>query len=73
MLDVDSTWTLLARKGVDAKHLDTRRFQIEKICRGLKVFPQIVGCGMIRRFLDWVHRADQLRGRLRALSSSSSA
>ena len=52
VLDVDSTWTLLAMKGVDAEHLDTRRFQIEEICRGLKVFPQIVGCGMIRRF--WI-------------------
>ena len=33
MLDVDSTWTLLATKGVDAEHLDTRRFQIEEVCQ----------------------------------------
>ena len=52
MLDVDSSWTLLAVKGVDAELRDTRRFQIEEICRGLKVFPQIVGYGMIRRF--WI-------------------
>ena len=32
-----------AKKGVDAEHLDTRRFQIEEICRDLKVFPQMVG------------------------------
>ena len=33
VLDVDSSWTLLAMKGVDAEHLDTRRFQIEEICQ----------------------------------------
>ena len=33
----------LGMKGVDAEHLDTRRFQIEEICRDLKVFPQMVG------------------------------
>jgi HK97 family phage portal protein len=40
---MDSTWTPLAMKGVDSEHLDTRRFQIEEICRDLKVFPQMVG------------------------------
>ncbi|WP_425067840.1 phage portal protein [Reyranella sp.] len=43
VLDMDSTWTPLGMKGVDAEHLDTRRFQIEEICRDLKVFPQMVG------------------------------
>lgn len=43
VLDMDSTWTPLAMKGVDSEHLDTRRFQIEEICRDLKVFPQMVG------------------------------
>ncbi len=43
VLDMESTWTPLAMKGVDAEHLDTRRFQIEEICRDLKVFPQMVG------------------------------
>jgi HK97 family phage portal protein len=45
VLDMDSTWTPLGMKGVDAEHLDTRRFQIEEICRDLKVFPQMVGYG----------------------------
>ena len=40
---MDSSWTPLGMKGVDAEHLDTRRFQIEEICRDLKVFPQMVG------------------------------
>ena len=54
---LDSSWTLFALKGADAEHLDTRRFQIEEICRGLQVFPQIVGCGMIRRFwIEYVAR-----------------
>lgn len=36
-------WTQIAMSGVDAQHLETRRFQIEEICRGLGVFPVIVG------------------------------
>lgn len=36
-------WTQLSMTGVDAQHLETRRFQIEEICRGLGVFPVIVG------------------------------
>ena len=43
VLDMESTWTPLGMKGVDAEHLDTRRFQSEEICRDLKVFPQMVG------------------------------
>jgi HK97 family phage portal protein len=29
--------------GVDAQHIETRRFQIEEICRAFRVFPQMVG------------------------------
>jgi phage portal protein BeeE len=29
--------------GVDAQHLETRKHQIEEICRSLRVFPQMVG------------------------------
>jgi HK97 family phage portal protein len=43
VLDQDATWTPMAMTGVDAQHLETRRFQIEEICRGLKVFPQMIG------------------------------
>lgn len=42
VLDVDATWTPLAMTGVDAQHLETRRFQIEEICRAMRVFPQMV-------------------------------
>lgn len=43
VLDMDATWTPINMKGVDAQHLETRRFQIEEICRDLGVFPQMVG------------------------------
>lgn len=36
-------WTQLSMTGVDSQHIETRRFQIEEICRGIGVFPQIVG------------------------------
>ena len=38
-------WTQLSMTGVDSQHLETRRFQIEEICRSIGVFPQIVGHG----------------------------
>jgi HK97 family phage portal protein len=42
VLDVESTWTPLGMNGVDSQHLETRRFQIEEICRAMRVFPQMV-------------------------------
>lgn len=42
VLDQNAKWTPFAMSGVDAQHLDTRRFQIEEICRDLGVFPQMV-------------------------------
>ncbi|MGH6755405.1 MAG: phage portal protein, partial [Bradyrhizobium sp.] len=43
VLDNGAKWTPFMMTGVDAQHLDTRRFQIEEICRDLGVFPQMVG------------------------------
>jgi len=43
VLDQEATWTPFTMKGVDAQHMETRRFQIEEICRDLGVFPQMVG------------------------------
>lgn len=43
VLDQSAKWTPFGMTGVDAQHLDTRRFQIEEICRDLGVFPQMVG------------------------------
>lgn len=43
VLDADATWTPMSMSGVDNQHLDTRKFQIEEICRAMRVFPQMVG------------------------------
>lgn len=42
VVDADATWTPLGMKGVDAEHIATRQFQIEEICRAMRVFPQMV-------------------------------
>lgn len=42
VLDVDADWKPMAMTGVDTQHLETRRFQIEEICRSMRVFPQLV-------------------------------
>lgn len=36
-------WNQTAMTGVDAQHLETRRFQIEEICRTVGVFPPAIG------------------------------
>jgi HK97 family phage portal protein len=33
----------LTMTSVDAQHIETRKMQIEEICRGIKIFPQMVG------------------------------
>jgi HK97 family phage portal protein len=43
VLDNKATWTPTAQTGVDAQHVETRRLQIEEICRGYSVFPIMVG------------------------------
>jgi HK97 family phage portal protein len=42
VLDQAAKWESMAMTGVDAQHLETRRFQIEEVCRALRVFPQMV-------------------------------
>jgi HK97 family phage portal protein len=43
IIDRSAKWTSTAVSGVDAQHLETRRFQVEEICRGYGVFPIMVG------------------------------
>lgn len=43
ILDKGATFSPMGMTGVDSQHLDTRRFQIEEICRHFRVFPQMVG------------------------------
>jgi HK97 family phage portal protein len=42
ILDRGAKWTQQAMTGVDAQHLETRRFQIEEVGRALRVFPQML-------------------------------
>lgn len=43
VLDRNAKWQNLSVSGVDAQHLETRRFQVEEICRAYSVFPIMVG------------------------------
>lgn len=42
ILDRSAKYVPMAMSGVDAQHLETRRFQIEEICRILRVLPIMV-------------------------------
>jgi HK97 family phage portal protein len=43
ILDRAAKFTSQTMSGVDAQHLETRRFQIEEVCRALRVYPQMIG------------------------------
>lgn len=43
ILDNGFKYTPMAVTGVDAQHLETRRFQVEEICRAFGVFPIMIG------------------------------
>lgn len=43
LLDRGAKWVGTALSGVDAQHVETRRLQIEEICRNYGVFPIMVG------------------------------
>lgn len=43
VLDRGAKWFQQQMSGVDAQHLETRRFQIEEICRVMRVMPIMVG------------------------------
>lgn len=43
ILDRSAKFTPTSMTGVDSQHLETRRHQIEEICRSFKVFPQMIG------------------------------
>lgn len=43
ILDRSAKWLSMAMTGVDAQHLETRRFQIEEVCRAFRVMPIMVG------------------------------
>jgi HK97 family phage portal protein len=43
LLDRNAKWITAGMTGVDAQHVETRRLQIEEICRGFGVFPIMIG------------------------------
>lgn len=43
VVDLGAKYERLAMTGVDAQHLETRRHQVEEICRIFRVFPLLVG------------------------------
>lgn len=43
VLDGGMAYSPLTMTGVDAQHLETRRFQVEEICRAFDVFPIMIG------------------------------
>lgn len=43
ILDRGGKWISTAMSGIDAQHIETRKFQIEEICRAFRVMPLMVG------------------------------
>lgn len=43
LLDSGLSFTPWTMTGVDGQHLETRKFQIEEVCRLFRVFPQMIG------------------------------
>lgn len=43
ILDRAGKFIPTAMTGVDAQHLESRKFQLEEICRSFRVFPQMIG------------------------------
>lgn len=42
VVDRGAKWLSMAMTGVDAQHLETRRFQVEEVCRAMGVMPIMV-------------------------------
>ncbi len=42
VVDRSAKWLSMAMSGVDAQHLETRRFQVEEVCRAMGVAPIMV-------------------------------
>jgi len=43
VLDQGAKFAQMSMTGVDSQHLETRRHQIEEVCRFMRVFPQMAG------------------------------
>jgi len=79
ILDRSAKWQQVSMSGVDAQHLETRKFQIEEVCRALRVFPIMIGhadktatyasaeqmflAHVVHTLLPWVRRVEQVFAR----------
>lgn len=43
VLDQAAKFERMSMTGVDSQHLETRKYQVEEVCRAMRVFPQMVG------------------------------
>ena len=43
VLDRAAKWTQMSMSGVDSQHLETRKHQVEEVCRGFRVMPIMIG------------------------------
>lgn len=43
LVDRDAKWTPMSLNGVDAQHVETRKHQVEEVCRAYGVLPIMVG------------------------------
>ncbi|CAN7599588.1 phage portal protein [Bosea sp. LjRoot237] len=43
VIDAGFKWTPQMMTGVDAQHLETRKFQVEQVCHAIGVFPPMIG------------------------------
>jgi HK97 family phage portal protein len=43
VLDRGGKWIQTSMSGVDAQHIETRKFQIEEVCRAFRVMPIMIG------------------------------
>ncbi len=43
IIDSGFKWQQQSMTGVDAQHLETRKYQVEMVCQALGVFPQMIG------------------------------
>lgn len=79
VLDMGAKFYPMSMTGVDSQHLETRRLQIEEICRAFRVFPHMVGYAdktttfasaesffqghVLHTLMPWVERLEQVLDR----------
>jgi HK97 family phage portal protein len=62
VVDRGAKWLSMAMSGVDAQHLETRRFQVEEVCRAMGVAPTTATAGAHADAYLWVKRPGESDG-----------